>query len=93
MSRVLILHTGGTIGMTRTENGYQPDGAYFRRAISEMDSLKADVMPEWDLLETDPLLDSSRMKVEEWNRIGRIISDHYDFYPPAKSTPSIGAAG
>ena len=24
MKRVLIIYTGGTIGMTRTENGYAP---------------------------------------------------------------------
>ena len=50
MSRVLILHTGGTIGMTKTEKGYQPDGAYFRQAIFHMDSLKAEGMPEWDFM-------------------------------------------
>lgn len=80
MSRVLILHTGGTIGMTRTENGYQPDGEYFRGAIFHMDSLKKKDMPEWDFTETDPLLDSSRMSVSEWNMIGRLIADHYDRY-------------
>lgn len=80
MSRVLILHTGGTIGMTKTEKGYQPDGAYFRQAIFHMDSLKAEGMPEWDFMETDPLLDSSRMAVAEWNMIGQLISDNYEKY-------------
>ncbi len=80
MSRVLIIHTGGTIGMTRTENGYQPDGEYFRRAIFHMDSLKAEGMPEWDFMETDPLLDSSRMAVSEWNMIGELIAHHYEAY-------------
>lgn len=80
MSRVLILHTGGTIGMTRTDNGYKPDGAYFRQAVFHMDSLRKQGMPEWELMETTPLLDSSRMKVGEWNMIGKIIADHYDAY-------------
>ena len=80
MSRVLILHTGGTIGMTKTEKGYQPDGEYFRRAVFHMDSLKAAGMPEWDFMETDPLLDSSRMAVSEWNMIGQLIADHYEAY-------------
>ena len=30
MKRVLIIYTGGTIGMTRTENGYAPRAGYFR---------------------------------------------------------------
>ncbi|MBR4421751.1 MAG: asparaginase [Erysipelotrichaceae bacterium] len=80
MSKILIIHTGGTIGMTRTADGYQPDGAYFRNAIFHMDSLKAEGMPEWDFVECDPLLDSSQMSVKEWNTIGRFISENYNFY-------------
>ncbi len=80
MSRILLVHTGGTIGMTKTENGYQPDGAYFRQAVFHMDSLKKRDMPQWDFTETETLLDSSRMKAEDWNMIGRVIADHYEDY-------------
>ncbi len=80
MSRILLIHTGGTIGMTKTENGYQPDGAYFRKAVEHMDSLKAEGMPAWNFMETSPLLDSSRMSVAEWNLIGKTIADNYDLY-------------
>lgn len=80
MSRILIIHTGGTIGMTRTAEGYMPDGEYFKNAIFHMDSLKAEGMPEWEFLEIDPLLDSSRMSVKEWNKIGKLIADHYDSF-------------
>ena len=80
MSKILILHTGGTIGMTRTPDGYKPDGAYFRNAVFHMDSLKSHAMPEWDFMETDPLLDSSRMTVAEWNMIGKIIAENYEKY-------------
>ena len=37
-------------------------------------------MPKWDFVECDPLLDSSKMSVNEWNAMGRIISDNYDSY-------------
>lgn len=80
MSRIMILHTGGTIGMTRTAFGYQPDGEYFRKTVFHMDSLKAEGMPEWDFMETDPLLDSSRMGVKEWNMIGGKIAENYEKY-------------
>lgn len=80
MSKILILHTGGTIGMTWTSEGYKPDGKNFREAIYHMDSLKAYSMPEWDFMETDPLLDSSRMTVSQWNMIGQIIADNKDRY-------------
>ncbi|MBR3251599.1 MAG: type I asparaginase [Erysipelotrichaceae bacterium] len=80
MSKILIIHTGGTIGMTRTADGYRPDGEYFRNAIFHMDSLKAQGMPKWDFIECDPLLDSSRMSVKEWNGMAKLISDNYDSY-------------
>ncbi|MBR4445230.1 MAG: asparaginase [Solobacterium sp.] len=80
MGKILIVHTGGTIGMTRTAKGYRPDGAYFREALLHMDSLKAKGMPEWEYTETIPLLDSSRMTASEWNAIGQIITDSYTLY-------------
>ena len=80
MGKILIVHTGGTIGMTRTAKGYRPDGAYFREALLHMDSLKAKGMPEWEYTETIPLLDSSRMTASEWNAIGQIITDSYALY-------------
>ena len=76
MNKILIIHTGGTIGMTRAADGYKPDGAYFRNAIFHMDSLKAEGMPEWDFIECDPLLDSSQMSVNDWIR--RPARDRYD---------------
>ena len=79
-SRILIINTGGTIGMVKTDRGYAPDGAYFRRALEDMGALKADIMPEWDLMETDELLDSSNMTVDDWNEIGRFIWLNYDSY-------------
>lgn len=80
MSKILIIHTGGTIGMTRTADGYKPDGEYFRNAIFHMDSLKAKGMPKWDFIECKPLLDSSKMSVNECNKMGKLISDNYDKY-------------
>ena len=80
MAKILILNTGGTIGMTKTEDGYRPDGAWFRETVGRMDSLKAAGMPAWDFMETVPLLDSSRMSVKEWNKIAGIIAERYDDY-------------
>ena len=46
-SNILIINTGGTIGMVRTEKGYSPNGEYFRKALEDMGALKADIMPSW----------------------------------------------
>lgn len=80
MKKILLLHTGGTIGMTLSKDGYKPDGKYFKQAIYHMDSLKAHNMPKWDYMETKPLLDSSKMGVRQWNMIGKIIADNKDKY-------------
>ncbi|MDO4459308.1 MAG: asparaginase [Clostridia bacterium] len=80
MSRVLIINTGGTIGMTRSENGYVPNLDNFHRALSEMPELKSEQMTEWDMLDIIPLLDSSNMTVDDWNKIGSIIAENYEDY-------------
>jgi|GEM_PF-121917 len=66
--------------MTRTENGYAPQSGQFRRAMEAIPDLYAEQMPRWDMLEMDPLLDSSNMTVHEWNKIAQLVADHYDAY-------------
>ena len=80
MEKVLIIYTGGTIGMTPTENGYAPKAGYFTRALESMAELRSPEMPPWDIIEMDPLLDSSNVTVREWNAIGETISRNYQSY-------------
>ena len=37
-------------------------------------------MPNWDVVEFDPLLDSANVAVEQWVNIGREIRDRYHMY-------------
>lgn len=78
--KVCILYTGGTIGMVPTDEGYAPKKGYFLSLLDEIAQLRYEDMPQWDLVEFDPLLDSSDVSVDEWNAIGRAISDRYDSY-------------
>ena len=80
MSRILIINTGGTISMSRTGQGYRPDPVMFRAHLGEMPELRSGVLCEWDIVDMDPLLDSSNMMVDDWNRIGEIISRHYEAF-------------
>ena len=66
--------------MTPTPNGYAPKAGYFSSALRDIQDLQSDQMPAWDLVEMSPLLDSSNMTVEEWNKIGQQIAAHYDAY-------------
>ena len=65
MKNVLIIYTGGTIGMTRTENGYAPQSGQFRRAMEAIPDLYAEQMPRWDMLEMAPLLDERQKAVAQ----------------------------
>ena len=80
MKHILIIYTGGTIGMIKTPNGYAPQAGYFKTALDSIPSLFKDGMPKWDLYEMLPLLDSSNMTVNEWNKIGSLIYEKYDEY-------------
>ena len=77
---VLIIYTGGTIGMARTSSGYAPQGEAFHALLNTLPELQDPAMPSWDLTDMDPLLDSSNITVREWNIIGRMIADHYEQY-------------
>lgn len=80
MGKVLIINTGGTIGMVKTEHGYVPDQTEFHRHLSEMPELQCGRICEWDIVDMDPLLDSSNMMVEDWNKIGELINKNYADY-------------
>ncbi len=77
---VLIIHTGGTIGMAPSDSGYAPRANAMGEAIRAMPEMANERMPEADFVEMEPLLDSTNIAVDEWNRIGKIIADRYDRY-------------
>jgi len=78
--RVLIINTGGTIGMKNTENGYAPVKNYLKGELDKIDDLKKQDMPKWNYIEADPLLDSSDISAPEWNKIAETIANNYDSY-------------
>ena len=80
MKNVLLIYTGGTIGMVRTPNGYAPKDGYFRAELDAIPALSMPEMPQWELYEMHPLLDSSNMTVAEWNKIAQLIAARYDAY-------------
>ena len=75
---ICILHTGGTIGMVRSAHGYMPKSGYLETALSSIPDLSAESMPSYTFVEMNPLLDSSDMAVNDWNKIGEEIANRYD---------------
>lgn len=80
MKKILVIYTGGTIGMVNTPSGYAPEKDAFHNLLDRIPELHAEAMPHWDIVDMEPLLDSSNITVVEWNAIGQLIADHYDNY-------------
>ncbi|MBO5338987.1 MAG: asparaginase [Clostridia bacterium] len=78
--RICLIHTGGTIGMVKGENGYLPKEGYLENVLETISDLKSPEMPDFDFYEMSPLLDSSNMAVDDWNRIGEEIAKRYNSY-------------
>lgn len=78
--KICFIYTGGTIGMIESESGYKPKKGYLHDEMQRIPDLSRQGMPDWDLIEFEPLLDSSNVSAKEWNRIGRIIAENYDNY-------------
>ncbi len=76
---VLLIYTGGTIGMTENEEtGLLEafDFEHLKSHIPEFTKLKFNI----DSIGFDPPIDSSDMDLEGWRKIVRIIQDNYDRY-------------
>ncbi|MBQ6622083.1 MAG: type I asparaginase [Mogibacterium sp.] len=66
--------------MVRTANGFAPQKGYFAETLQQIGDLQDEAMPDWDLVEFDPLLDSSNISYPEWNRIAREVENRYEQY-------------
>ncbi|KTD57515.1 asparaginase [Legionella shakespearei] len=78
--RILIINTGGTISSVKTDHGYEPAPGYVESALAQIPALKHKDMPIYTIKEYQPLLDSSNMTVNEWNRIAYDIAKEYDHF-------------
>ena len=80
MGKVLIIYTGGTIGMTKSSNGYAPADGDFQETLKRIPELYDALMPSWDLIQLSPVKDSSNMDVHDWNIIAGMIESYYEKY-------------
>jgi L-asparaginase len=78
--KVYIAHTGGTMGMKRSPSGYLPVPGFLQEQMDSISMLSSPQMPEYDLHEYDPLLDSANMTPNDWLKIARDIGERYDEY-------------
>ncbi|MGL4207569.1 MAG: asparaginase [Aeromonadaceae bacterium] len=78
--KIYIANTGGTIGMLRSEQGYIPQPGFMESCLAGMPEFHRPEMPEYTIHEYQPLIDSSDMTPEDWQRIAQDIQAHYEEY-------------
>ena len=91
ISRVLILYTGGTIGMKITPRGYAPVKGFLQQQLFSMPQFHDPTQDElttppsnlgqrirYEIKEYNPLLDSVNMQFQDWAKIATDIEENYD---------------
>lgn len=78
--RVLVLYTGGTIGMQPSDRGYVPIRGFGRLMKAHLQTRASHQLPEYELIELDALIDSANLVPSDWGRIGGEIVEQWDAY-------------
>jgi len=93
-SRVLVLYTGGTIGMRMSERGvYEPSSGWFIDKVASLPQLHDATEPRfctppsrsgrrirYDILAYEQPLDSANLDLSHWVRFASDIEHHYEDY-------------
>jgi L-asparaginase len=78
--KVLILYTGGTIGMMPSEKGYVPNPDFPEMIEKNFERINDPMLPEFEIISMQPLLDSSNMQPADWDRIAHEIDNQKENY-------------
>ncbi|TDV52771.1 asparaginase [Pseudomonas graminis] len=73
--QVMVLYTGGTIGMQASENGLAPASGFEARMAEQLAALPDRVVPQWSFREMSPLIDSANMTPAYWQRLREAVVD------------------
>ncbi len=63
-----------------SEGRLTPAPGFLRDALSKMEEIHAEKFPKWELLEYDPLVDSSSFTAWNWKMIAKDIEKSYNKY-------------
>lgn len=74
-NNVMVLYTGGTIGMQASANGLAPASGFEARMREQ---LANEQLPNWRFREMAPLIDSANMTPEYWQRLRTAVVEAVD---------------
>lgn len=79
MSRVLLIYTGGTIGMRRNSRTGALEPFHFDQMASGIPELEHAPV-EIDVRQFAPPLDSSNIQPDHWRQMVEVVAENYDHY-------------
>ena len=74
-NHIMVLYTGGTIGMQASANGLAPASGFEARMREQLAHLPA---PAWRFREMSPLIDSANMTPAYWQRLRSAVVEAVD---------------
>ncbi len=77
--KVLVIYTGGTIGMVSSDLGYVPASGFHERVLDQL-GRAARQLPEYDLIELDRLIDSANVVPQDWCDMAKVLERHWAQY-------------
>lgn len=79
MKKVLMIYTGGTIGMVQNTATGALESFHFEHLLRQVPELKQ-VHVDVNTYTFDPPVDSSSIVPEHWSRMARLVADNYTRY-------------
>jgi len=76
---ILLIHTGGTIGMVQSENGFAPQEGVVEDHVQGLIT-SGQVKTKIDIHPLAPLIDSANATPADWSRVARVIASHHTEY-------------
>ena len=78
--KILVIYTGGTIGMVSTDHGYDVKVGYLSETIADTRDFYHCNMPKFEVIEYDDLIDSSNINPKRWLSLSKDLIRNYDDY-------------
>ncbi|MCG7586294.1 asparaginase [Photobacterium sp. OFAV2-7] len=78
--RILVIYTGGTIGMQSTDKGYLPMAGFHDLVAQQLKTGAVDKLPKFDVIECSQLIDSANLTPTDWTQIGQLLAIHWQDY-------------
>ena len=79
-SKVLVLHTGGTIGMGPSPDGHRTITGFGEVLLQALEGGNTSGMPGFEFVELDALIDSANLQPHNWVDIANALITRWDDY-------------